>query len=93
MALPRTGTADMQEETGMATDETAGRPHPEVVRRVAYEETWPAGEPFPLTPLEAWHVMQGWEVVPAGGMTLEQAGRLPGRVEAGDGPLVRLWQC
>ncbi len=36
--------------------------------------------------------MQGQEVAPAGGMTLEQAKALPGKVEAGGG-WVRLWQA
>ena len=43
----------------MAGDDTTGQPDPEVVRRVAYDAVWPAGKPFPLTPLEAWYVMQG----------------------------------
>jgi len=49
------------------------------------------GKPFPLTPLETWYVLQGWEVVPAAGMTFEQADALPSKVEAGAG-WVRLWQ-
>lgn len=76
----------------MASDNTTEQPNPEVVRRVAYDGVWPADKPFPLTPLEAWYVMQGWEVAPAGGMTLEQASALPGKVEAGGG-WVRLWQA
>ena len=36
--------------------------------------------------------MHGWEVVPAVGMTLEQAMALPGKIEAGAGR-VRLWQA
>ena len=67
----------------MATDETAERLHPEVVRRVTYAGTWPAGDPFPLTPLKAWYFMQAWEVASAGEMTREQADGLPGKVEAG----------
>lgn len=69
-----------------------GQPDPEVVRRVAYEDVWSADKPFPLTPMEAWYVMQGWEVAPAGGMTLEQAMALPSKIEAGGG-WVRLWQA
>lgn len=43
----------------MAQDGRRGRPHPDVERRTAYENVWPADEPFPLTPLEAWYVLQG----------------------------------
>ena len=70
----------------------AGQPDPEVVRRVAYDGLWPSDQPFPLTSLEAWYIMQGWVVAPAAGMTLEQAMALPGKVEAGGG-WVRLWQA
>lgn len=34
-------------------------PEPEVVRHMAYEDLWPSEQPFPLTPLEAWYVLQG----------------------------------
>ena len=76
----------------MAGDDMQGRPHPEVKRRIGYDNVWPADKPFPLTPLEAWYVLQGWEVEPVGGITSEQAGALPGKVEAGAGR-VRLWQA
>ena len=52
---------------------------------------WAAGKPFPLTPLEAWYVLQGWEVKPAGGLTGDQVGEMPGKIEGGNG-WVRLWQ-
>ena len=81
----------MSDDSRAGVDMT-GQPDPEVVRRVAYEGFWPADQPFPLTPLEAWYVLQGWEVAPAAGMTLAQAMALPGKVEAGGG-WVRLWQC
>lgn len=77
---------------GMAEDGTRGQKHPEVRRRIAYENVRPAGKPFPLTPLEAWYVLQGWKVAPAGSITSEQAGALPGKVEAGAG-WGRLWQA
>ena len=52
---------------------------------------WPTDKPFPLTPLEAWYVMQGWEVKPAAGLTFDQFNELPGKIEGGDG-WVCLWQ-
>ena len=57
-------------------------PHPEVVR---WEECvpWPADKPFPLTPLEAWYVMQGYVVQPAGGFTTDQLFEMPGSFEGG----------
>jgi len=49
-------------------------------------------EPFPLTPLEAWYVMQGWEVKPAAGITATQiVDQMPGKLEGGNG-WVLLWQ-
>ncbi len=70
--------------------DSADRPHPGVVRRRVYP-TWPTDKPFPLTPLEAWYVMQGWEVKPAAGLTFDQFNELPGKIEGGDG-WVCLWQ-
>jgi hypothetical protein len=58
--------------------------HPEVVRRAAYDGIWRVDEPFPLTPLEAWYVTQGWDVAPAGGLAQQDQG--------GDG-WIRLWQA
>ena len=66
-------------------------PHPEVVRRMSYMSVWPANRPFPLTPLEAWYVLQGWEVAPAAGITGEQVLDMPGKIEGGNGWLV-LWR-
>ncbi len=37
----------------MASDDTTGRPDPKVVRRMTYENLWPADKPLPLTPMEA----------------------------------------
>jgi hypothetical protein len=71
------------------TDKTRQWP-PKVVRRKGCA-TWPADKPFPLTPLEAWYVLQGWEVTPVGGITLEQVRELPGKIEGGNG-WVRLWR-
>ncbi len=58
-------------------------PHPEVVRWVDYESSWPANKPFPLTPLEAWYVLQGFTVKPATSFTLEEFRQFPGRIEGG----------
>jgi len=74
-----------KEQSLMAETEDTGPAHPEVVRRVVYEGIWPAGEAFPLTPLEAWYVMQGWAVQPAGGINIDQVGAMPGRIEGGTG--------
>jgi hypothetical protein len=78
-----------QGESRMSETESSN-PHPEVVRRKGYE-TWPADKPFPLTPLEAWYVMQGWEVKPASGLTFEQFNELPGKLEGG-ADWLWLWQ-
>jgi hypothetical protein len=67
-------------------------PHPEVVRWLEYEMPWPADKPFPLTPLEAWYVMQGYTVKPAASITLEEFLQLPGKIEGSDQGLC-LWQC
>ncbi len=75
----------------MTDTKDSGQPHPEVVRRVGYDSVWPADKPFPLTPLEAWYVLQGWEVKPAGGLTMDQVGEMPGKIEGGNG-WVQLWQ-
>jgi len=69
----------------MAETNDPGPAHPKVVRRVVYEGIWPAGEAFPQTPLEAWYVMQGWAVQPAGGINIDQVGAMPGRIEGGTG--------
>ncbi len=70
------------------------QPHPEVVRRKRYP-TWPEDRPFPLTPLEAWYVLQGWAVQPAGGLTTDQLHALPGKIEGdpGEDSWVWLWQA
>jgi hypothetical protein len=71
----------MTREPKLVTD-----PHPEVVRWVEYQ-TWRRDSPFPLTPLEAWYVLQGYAVRPAAGLTLEQLMEMPGRMEGnGSGP-------
>ena len=75
---------------GAATPEELAH-HPEVVRRKT-GPVWPPDKPFPLTPLEAWYVMRGWEVAPAAGITADQiAEELPGKLEGGDG-WIQLWQ-
>jgi hypothetical protein len=78
------------------TDSPDGRPlirnpHPEVVRWLDHEAHWPADKPFPLTPLEAWYVMQGYTVKPATGVTLEQVIAMPGKIEGGPSGIC-LWQ-
>lgn len=51
--------------------------------------TWPADQPFPLTPLECWYIMQGWAVRPKERMSLDVYHELPGRgLEMLDGYLV-----
>ena len=62
----------------------------EVERRVE-NPVWPTDEPFPLTPMEAWYILQGWAVKPKAALTMETFLELPGKVEIGDG-WVRLWQ-
>ena len=75
----------------MAETDDTEQAHPEVVRRRT-EWAWPAGKPFPLTPLEAWYVMQGWEVKPAAGITGTQiVEEMPGKLEGRNG-WVLLWQ-
>ncbi len=65
-------------------------PHPEVVRWVDHLSSWPADTPFPLTPLEAWYVMQGLTVKPAARITFEAFMQLPGLLEGGpDGLCLR----
>ena len=43
--------------------------------------TWPADQPFPLTPLECWYLMQGWKVRPKVVITRETFDALPPRLE------------
>jgi hypothetical protein len=52
--------------------------------RVGYQP-WPAGKEFPLTPREAWYVMQGYAVRPARQVSLEEFLELPGQLELSDG--------
>lgn len=59
---------------------------------MGYEGIWPAGRPFPLTPLEAWYVLQGCAVRPAGGLSIDQFDAMPGKIEGGD-DWVWLWQA
>ena len=74
----------------MDADPVAGNPHPEVERRVEYP-VWPVGKPFPLTPLEAWYVLQGWAVRPVAGLPMETLLDMPGKIEGGES-WVWLWQ-
>ena len=75
---------------GVTTPEEL-KDHPEVVRRRT-GLIWPPDKPFPLTPLEAWYVMRGWEVAPVAGITMQQIiEELPGKIEGGNGWL-KLWQ-
>ena len=52
--------------------------------RVAYAH-WPSDREFPLTPLEAWYVMKGYAVRPAGGISMDEFLELPGMIELSDG--------
>ena len=77
-------------QIGDATPEEVAD-HPEVVRR-KIRSVWPPDKPFPLTPLEAWYVMRGWDVAPAAGVTMQQIlEELPGKLEGGNG-WVQLWE-
>ncbi len=76
----------------MAETDDTGPAHPEAVRRVVYGGIWPAGRRFPPTPLEAWFVLQGGAVPPVGGLSGEQVGAMPGKIEGSDG-WVWLWQA
>ena len=52
--------------------------------RVEYQP-WPADKEFPLTPQEAWYVMQGYAVRPARRVSLDAFLELPGQLELSDG--------
>lgn len=52
--------------------------------RIEYQP-WPSGKEFPLTPLEAWYVMQGYAVRPERQVSLEEFLELPGQLELSDG--------
>ena len=69
----------------------ADAPHPEVVRRLGRPDLWPADEPFPLTSLEAWYLLQGWEIAPAAGITSDQLLKIPAKAAGGNGWIV-LWR-
>ena len=58
-------------------------PHPEVVRWIERPSLWPTHKPFPLTPLEAWYLLQGFTVTPAANLSLEEILYLHARI-AGD---------
>ncbi len=49
-----------------------------------------AADAYPLTPLEAWLVMRGFEVRPARRLTVDEFLELPGKLELADG-YVLLW--
>ena len=52
--------------------------------RVEYQP-WPADTELPLTPQEAWYVLQGYAVRPARRVSLEEFLELPGRLGLSDG--------
>jgi len=58
-----------------------------VSARVVYP-VWPAEEPFPLTPMEAWWLLHGYAVKPASPISPEARRALPGPIESHDGYLV-----
>jgi hypothetical protein len=75
----------------MAEIDDTEQDHHEIVRRRT-QWTWPAEKSFPLTPLEAWYVRQGWEVKPAAGITAtELVDAMPGKLEGGNGWILP-WQ-
>ena len=51
---------------------------PESVDYRTFDETWPHDKEFPLTPLEAWHILKGYAVRPKKPVDLIQ---LPGQLE------------
>lgn len=67
----------------MARIKETGKPHPEVDRKVDYP-VWPADKAFPLTPLEAWYVLQGWSVQPKQALSMDEFLDLPGMLEFAD---------
>ena len=46
---------------------------------------WPAGQRFPLTPLEDWYIMRGYAVRPSREMSMDEFLELPGQLEMSDG--------
>ena len=76
----------------MEDDIPVKHPHPEVKRReIDIGGLWPVDQPFPLTPLEAWYLLQGWEMAPAAGTAGDQVLQMPGKIEGGNGWL-HIWQ-
>ena len=57
----------------------------EVDRREFYRVWSDEEPPFPITPLEAWYILQGWAVRPKEPLAMETFLELPGRLEMVDG--------
>jgi hypothetical protein len=51
------------------------------------DNSWPEALPFPLTPLEAWNLLQGHSVRPAKSLSPEDLKRLPLDIEENAGYL------
>jgi hypothetical protein len=49
---------------------------------------WDPATPFPLTPLEAWYVLQGWAVKASSEPSRDVLRKLPGRIEVFRGYVV-----
>ena len=56
----------------------------EIDARIEYP-VWPDDKPFPLTPLEAWYVMQGYAVRPKTRPTVDVVLEMPGQIEMSNG--------
>jgi len=57
----------------------------ERVDRRREDAVWPTDRPFPLTPMAAWWIMQGYAVRPKTTLTMETFLALPGQLELSDG--------
>jgi hypothetical protein len=56
--------------------------------RVEYRPC-PADKEFPLTPQEAWYILQGYAVRPARPVSLEEFPELPRQLELSDGYIMQ----
>ena len=64
----------------------------EIDAKEQYGGNWPSDKPFPLTPMEAWYVLQGYSVRPRNAqITVEMLDDLPGKLELSNGYLM-LWR-
>jgi hypothetical protein len=71
---------------------TAGNTNVTVVKSALIDATrdessWPLNTDFPLTPVEAWYILQGYAVKPTHGISDDMVRFLGGKVEIIDGYL------